>query len=99
MAHSRFHDKGRNQYYSREECHLDAESVSYILCRRFGIERDMPELSGLRELYNGWGAEDIRRALDYVQDMSKKIGGSIQQGIAPQQHTRGSRQPSRRPAR
>ena len=59
----------------------------------------MPELSGLRELYNGWGAEDIRRALDYVQDMSKKIGGSIQQGIAPQQHTRGSRQPSRRPAR
>ena len=99
VAHSRFHDKGRNQYYSREECHLDAESVSYILCRRFGIERDMPELSGLRELYNGWGAEDIRRALDYVQDMSKKIGGSIQQGIAPQQHTRGSRQPSRRPAR
>ena len=56
----------------------------------------MPELSGLRELYNGWGAEDIRRALDYVQDMSKKIGGSIQQGIAPQQHTRGSRQPSRK---
>ncbi|WP_147401701.1 hypothetical protein [Acutalibacter sp. 1XD8-33] len=99
VAHSRFHNKGRNQYYRREECHLDAESVSCILCRRFGVERDMPELSDLRELYNGWGTEDIRQALDCVQDMSKQIGGSIQRGITPQQHTRGSRQPNRRPAR
>lgn len=99
IAHSRFHNKGRNQYYSREGCHLDAESVSYILCRRFGVERDMPELSGLRELYNGWETEDVRKALDYVQDMSKQIGGSIQRDITPQQHTRVSRQPSRRPAR
>lgn len=99
VAHSRFHNKGYNQFYSREECHLDAESVSCILCRRFGVERDMPELSGLRELYNGWSTEDIRQALDCVQDMSKQIGGSIQRGIAPQQHTRGNRQPNRKPAR
>ena len=99
VAHSRFHNKGYNQFYSREECHLDAESVSYILCRRFGIDRDMPELSGLRQLYNEWGPEDVRQALDCVQDMSKQIGGSIQRGIEPQQHTRGNRQPNRRAAR
>lgn len=99
VAHSRFHNKGYNAYYSREESHLDAESVSYILCRRFGIDRDVPELSNLGQLYNGWAPEDIRQALDCVQDMSKQIGGSIQRGIAPQQHTRGNRQPNKRPVR
>ena len=99
VAQSRFHNKGSNAYYSREESHLDAESVSCILCRRFGIGRDMPELSNLGQLYSGWSPEDIRQTLDCVQDMSKQIGRSIQLGITPQQHTRGNRQPAKRPVR
>ena len=96
VAHSRFHAKGSNPSYSHDESDLDAHSVSYILCKRFGIERNVPDLSSLQELYEGWDAQDIRQALTCIQDMSKQIGGSIERSIAPQQHSRGN---MRRPAR
>jgi hypothetical protein len=97
IAHVRFHAKGANAGYSREDCDLDAQSVSYLLCKRFGVEREMPELSGLSALYSGWSPQEIRQALDAVQDMSKQIGGSIDRTIAPKQHSRGPA--PRKPAR
>lgn len=97
IAHVRFHSKGANSGYSRDDYELDAQSVSYLLCKRFGVECEMPELSGLLALYQGWSPQEIRQALDAVQDMSKQIGGSIDKAISPQQHMRG--QALRRPAR
>ena len=90
IAHCRMHAKGVNNYYTRGECDLDAQSVSYMLCRRFGVERDVPDLSRLAELYGDWTPQEVRQALDSVQDMSKKIGNSIERNIAPPEHTRGS---------
>lgn len=97
VAQSRFHAKGATPGYNRAECELDAQSVSYILCRRFGIERPMPETERLPELYDGWETEDRRHALDTIQDMSKKIGRSIDKNLeADKQRTRTS---PRRPGR
>lgn len=98
IAQARFHKAAlsSNIPYSREESTLDAESVSYILCRRFGIDRDTPDLSNLGELYEGWEAQDVRQALTSIQEMSKQIGGAIERDTAPKQHGRGS---MRRPAR
>lgn len=90
IAQSRFHAKGANQNYSRQECELDAESVSYILCKRFGIDREVPDLSNLAELYEGWSAQDVRQALSSIQEMSKQIGGTIERDITPKQHIRGN---------
>ncbi len=87
IALVRFHNKGRNAGYSREDCELDAQSVSYILCRRFGIEREKPDMSRLPGLYYGWNAQQRRQALDSIQDMSKLIGRSIERSITPQQRT------------
>lgn len=96
VAHSRFHAKGANAQYSRSESELDAQSVSYILCKRFGIKRELPDLSGLSQLYSGWTPQEVRQALDIVQNMSKKMVSSMEQSITPQQHTRGQvRQPTR----
>ena len=97
VAHSRRHARGFNSYYSREDCSLDAQSVSCILCRRFGVERSMPDLSRLGELYSGWATPEVRQALDSVQDMSKKMVNSIERNIAPPEHTRGN--PVKRPER
>ena len=97
VAHSRFHAKGVNVHYSRAECELDAQSVSCILCRRFGVERDMPDLSHLGELYGGWAMPEVRQALDCVQKMSKNMVNSIEKNIAPPVHTRGG--PVKRPER
>ena len=71
--------------------------MSYILCRRFGVPREPPDLSRLAELYRGWTPQEARQALDSIQDMSKKMANSIERNIAPQVHTRGSQ--ARRPER
>lgn len=92
VAHSRFHNKGRNAFYDRAECSIDAQSVSFLLCRRFGVECELPNLAALAESYNGWSSQEVRQALDSIQEMSKKIGGSIEQAVAPQQHTRSAAQ-------
>lgn len=96
VALSRIHNKGKNVYYTRKENELDSQSVAYLLCKRFGIPCEMPELSSLTDNYNGWTAPEIRQALSYVQEMSKQIGGSIDKSITPQPHSRGN---MRRPAR
>ena len=85
IAHARFHDKGFNQNYRRESYDLSAQSVSCVLCRRFGIEREAPDLSGLPDLYQGWQTQNRQKVLSNIQDMSKQIGGSIEKTIAPPQ--------------
>ena len=83
VAHSRIHPN-----YDHEEVDLDAQSISYILCRQFGIKRDTPDLSRLEELYEGWDPQQRRSALDQIQGMSKQFGGSIERNITPQQRSR-----------
>ena len=85
IAHARFHDKGFNQNYRRESYDLSAQSVSCVLCRRFRIERESPDLSGLPDLYQGWQTQNRQKVLSSIQDMSKQIGGSIEKTIAPPQ--------------
>ena len=87
VAHARFHDRGKNGDYHRGESDLDAQSVSYILCRHFGVSRELPDLSRLPELYQDWPVESRKDILDGIQDMSKMIGSSIERDITPKQRT------------
>lgn len=84
VAHSRLHGKGYNAQYDYAESDLDAQSVSYLLCRRFGVERDLPDTAELPALYDGWDAQERRQALDQIQKMSKQIGASVEKSITPQ---------------
>lgn len=88
IAHARIHAKGANAGYDRVDCELDAQSISYILCRRFGVEQDLPDMTRLGELYEDWSPQDRRQALDHIQNMSKQIGGSIERDITPQTKNR-----------
>lgn len=97
VALSRFHAKGMNPNYDRAECELDAQSISYILCRRFGIERPMPDMEHLSELYEGWEPQERRQALDNIQDVSKQIGRSIEKNLEAEKQR--GRAPVHRPVR
>lgn len=97
VAHSRFHAKGANASYDRSECELDAQSISYILCRRYGIERPMPGMSNLAALYEGWEPQECRQALDNIQDTSKQFGRSIEKNL--EMGKQRSRAPVHRPTR
>ena len=88
IAHARFHAKGYNQNYSREEYELDAQSVGYMICRRFGVPCEAPDVSNLSALYDGFDAMERRGALGQMQDLTQKIGGSIARAITPQTRTR-----------
>ena len=45
IVHAQIHDHGRYPYYSRNDCALEANSVSYMLCRSFGIQAKQPDAS------------------------------------------------------
>lgn len=85
IALARFHDRGFNSEYTREKYDLSAQSVSCILCRRFGVEREAPDLSVLPAQYQHLDAQKRREALNGIQDLAKKIGGSIERGVLPPQ--------------
>ena len=87
IAHARFHDRGRAFDYSREGCELSAQSVSCILCRRFGIQRELPDLTGLAERFQGWKTQDRLNFLAGIQNMSRQIGGFIEKTMTPPQRT------------
>ena len=52
-----------------------------ILCRRYGIERPMPDMTNLAGLYEGWEPQERRQALDTIQDTSKQFGRSIEKNL------------------
>ena len=81
----------------RGECDLDAQSISYILCRRYGIERPMPDMTNLAGLYEGWEPQERRQALDTIQDTSKQFGRSIEKNL--EMGKQRSRAPVHRPTR
>ena len=60
IALSRMHGKGRIRDFNREDFQLDAESISYILCRRFGIERPLPDAKKIAALYDGYNSQERR---------------------------------------
>lgn len=97
VAQSRFHGKGANPGYERGEFELDAQSVSFILCRRYGVDRPVPDLSGLSKLYEGWEPQERRQALDNIQNTSKQFGRSIEKNLESEKQR--GRTPIRRPAR
>jgi len=96
IAQARFHDRGRNPAYSREGCELSAQSVSYILCRRFGVQRELPDLTGMAKRCQGWEAEDRLAFLKEIQGMSRQIGGSIEKTISPPQRAAPARREAER---
>ena len=97
VALTRFHDKGYNRDYSWARYELDAQSVSYILCQRFGVEPQMPNMERLTERFSGMKSEECKSVLDKVQEMSKQIGRSIDLTIEAEK--RKTRAAVRRPVR
>ena len=97
VALTRYHDKGYNRDYSWARYELDAQSVSYILCRRYGIEPKAPNMERLVERFSGMDIDECKAILDKMQDMSKQIGRSIDLNIEAEK--RKTRTAVRRPAR
>ena len=96
IVHAGIHDHGRYPYYTREDCAMDAESVSYMLCRNFGVETPQPDVSRVGRVFDGMEVQDRRGVVDSLQKYFRKLQNDIQREISPQER----KQPEQnRPAR
>lgn len=85
IAHARTHDRGRYSGYSREKYELTAQSVSFVLYRRFGVAREAPDLSGLDALYQNKEPQERLTQLSGIQSVSRQIGGAVGRAAEPPQ--------------
>ena len=46
ISFARLHDRGMNRDYDRGAFQLNAESVGFMVCRRFGVDCPVPDASG-----------------------------------------------------
>ena len=70
---------------SREDCAMDAESVSYMLCRNFGVETPQPDVSRVGQVFDGMEVQDRRGVVDSLQKYFRKLQNDIQREISPQE--------------
>ena len=90
IALARAHDRGYNLGFKRETFALDAQSVSYMVCRRFGVECPAPDMSEyVAEIFENYPASNRGEVLEGIRDAARKAGDSIEQTINPRQQERG----------
>jgi hypothetical protein len=80
---AKIHNNGSYEGYAHEDCELDAESVSYMVCKRFGIETEKPDLSRFSEMYKDLDVDDKKSALEALQSMAETIGNRTEREINP----------------
>ena len=91
IGYARAHDKGRNMDFDRRDYQVDAESIGYMLCRRFGVACRPPQAGDLPRLYEGYEASDRGEALESLRKAARNMGDGIEQKLQPRQQERGRR--------
>lgn len=87
ISHAKLHDRGRNTDYNRQDCQLDAESVGYMICRRFNVECRPPESGNVARQYDGYEGIDRSEALEALRSVARNMGDTVERSIAPKQQT------------
>ena len=70
---------------------LDAESIGYMLCRRFGVDCKAPQTGEVARLYEGYEPTDRGEALEALRKAARNMGDGIERSIQPRQQERGRR--------
>lgn len=89
IGYARGHDKGRNMDFDRRDYQLDAESIGYMLCRRFGVDCKAPQTGEVARLYEGYEPTDRGEALEALRKAARNMGDGIERSIQPRQQERG----------
>lgn len=95
IVHAKLHDHGRYPYYTRNDCALEADSVSYMLCRSFGIPAKQPDATKIGSAFEGMEAQDRRGVLDSLQQIFQRMQREVQREVSPQERRQEQNQPAR----
>ena len=95
IFHAATHADNRMIEYNAMENVLDAESVSYMLCRRYGIPREYPEASDVGAFYTDMDAKDRSSIVEGMYKSFRSMERSIQKELDPPLQSRINRGQSR----
>ncbi len=98
VALAKFHGRGYIEDFSREGYQLDAQSVGYMVCRRFGVEHEKPNADGVGKLYSGYDTDQRERMLNSIHKKSQEIGRNIEDMTQPR-HREQAQSHRRQPVR
>lgn len=89
ISFARLHDRGMNRDYDRGAFQLNAESVGFMVCRRFGVDCPLPDAAGVQQFYSYYSPDDRGKSLDFMRQTARNMGDTVERGIQPrqQEHT------------
>ena len=91
ISFARLHDRG-----------MTAESIGFMVCRRFGVDCPVPDAAGVQQFYNYYAPDERGKSLDFLRQTARSMGDTVERSIQPrqQEHTAsrgsGNRQYGRR---
>lgn len=85
ISYARIHDRGMNRDYDRAAFQLTAESIGYMVCRRFGVDCPMPNADKVEQYYNFFEADERGKSLDLMRQTARNMGDTVEKSIQPRQ--------------
>jgi hypothetical protein len=79
IAHSRIH--GKDDKFNRKEREVQAESISYVVCSRYGIDTSAYSFGYIAGWSNGKETSELKSSLHLVQECSSNIIKSIDKAL------------------
>ena len=95
IFHATTHAQNRMIEYNAGENVLDAESVSYMLCRRYGIPCEYPEVYDISDFYTDMTVKDRSMIIDWMSKSFHSMERAIQKELDPPSQSRINRGQSR----
>ena len=93
IYHASTHANNKAIEYDRGENELDAQSVSYMLCRSFGIDCKQPDMADVGAFYIDMEPQERRDIFDGMRQSFRAMQQDIQKELAPpaKEQTRGTK--------
>ena len=85
ISYARIHDQGQNRDYDRGAFQLTAESIGFMVCRRFGVDCPLPDTGSVGQFYNFYEADERGKSLDLMRQTARNMGDTVERSIQPRQ--------------
>lgn len=83
ISYARVHNRGQNRDFDREGFKLTAESIGFMVCRRFGVDCPLPKSENVAQYFSYYETEDRRQSLDLMRQTARNMGDTVEKGIQP----------------
>ena len=89
ISYARLHDRGMNRDYDRSTFQMNAESIGFMVCRRFGVDCPLPDAAGVQQFYSYYAPDERGKSLDFLRQTARNMGETVERSIQPrqQEHT------------